>query len=159
MSATLNDMTPEALRDLASRASATANQKEQEAKRLAFEAMQAKIEAEKEKARKLAEKDIIPPPGTFWRYNKRVWTVVGFPKKYLNCLVSVDENGNDVRYWFMGAGESRFSTHKSISYGVDRERWNAGGYPVSALNNEEFKENRTFWEGIGRLVVTVRDIK
>ena len=114
--------------------------------------------AEQEKARKAA-KDIIPPPGTFWRYNKRVWTVIGFPKEDTNCLVSVDENGNDVRYWFMSKGEQRFSTHKGISHGEDLERWNAGGHPLSALKTKVFRENKVFWEGIGRLILTVRDIK
>lgn len=143
MSATLNDMTPEALRDLAARASATANEKERE-------------QAE---AKRKAEKDIIPPPGTFWRYNKRVWTVIGFTAQYLNVLVSVDENGNDVRYWFMGTGTQKFSTHKAVNVGVDAERWLAGGHPLSGLKNKDFKENRTFWEGVGRLVLTARDIK
>lgn len=140
---TLNDMTPEQLRDLAKRASATADAKEQE----------------QAAAKRKVEKDIIPPPGTFWRYNRRVWTVIGFPAQHLNVLVSVDENGNDVRYWFMGIGQQKFSTHKAVSVGVDAERWLAGGHPLSALKTKEFKENRTFWEGVGRLVLTARDIK
>ena len=135
---TLNDMTPEQLRDLALRATATADTKEQEARK--------------------AEKDIIPPPGTFWRYNRRVWTVIGMYGHYINVLVSVDENGNDVRYWFMGTGTQKFSTHKAVNVGVDAERWLAGGHPLSALKNNDFKENRTFWEGVGRLVITARDI-
>lgn len=88
---TLNDMTPEALRDLAARASATADEKERE-------------QAE---AKRKAEKDIIPPAGTFWRYNKRVWTVIATPL-YSDVLVSADaETGGDLRGWWIPANKTR----------------------------------------------------
>ena len=88
---TLNDMTPEALRDLAARASATADEKERE-------------QAE---AKRKAEKDIIPPAGTFWRYNKRVWTVIATPL-YSDVLVSADaETGGDLRGWWIPNKETR----------------------------------------------------
>lgn len=88
---TLNDMTPEALRDLAARASATANEKERE-------------QAE---AKRKAEKDIIPPAGTFWRYNKRVWTVIATPG-HSDVLVSADaETGGDLRGWWIPSNSTR----------------------------------------------------
>lgn len=88
---TLNDMTPEALRDLAARASATATQKEQEAA----------------DAKRKAEKDIIPPAGTFWRYNYRVWTVIATPGGS-DVLVSADaETGGDLRGWWIPANKTR----------------------------------------------------
>ena len=90
---TLNDMTPEALRDLAARASATANEKE-------------RGQAE---AKRKAEKDIIPPAGTFWRYGKRVWTVIGNGGGGLSdVLVSADaETGGDLRGWWIPANKTR----------------------------------------------------
>jgi len=88
---TLNDMTPEALRDLAARASATADEKERE-------------QAE---AKRKAEKDIIPPAGTFWRYGKRVWTVIATPG-FSDVLVSADaETGGDLRGWWIPANKTR----------------------------------------------------
>lgn len=86
-------MTPEALRDLAARASATANEKERE-------------QAE---AKRKAEKDIIPPAGTFWRYNDRVWTVIGNGGGGLSdVLVSADAaTGGDLRGWWIPANKTR----------------------------------------------------
>lgn len=101
---TLNDMTPEALRDLAARASATADGKEMAQKQI--EQLRKEREADAEAKRK-AEKDIIPPAGTFWRYGKRVWTVIATPGFY-DVLVSADAaTGGDLRGWWFPANKTR----------------------------------------------------
>ncbi len=99
-------MTPEALRDLALRANATADGKEMAQKQI--EKLRKEREADAEAKRK-AEKDIIPPAGTFWRYNKRVWTVVGNGGVVLSdVLVSADaETGGDLRGWWIPANKTR----------------------------------------------------
>jgi len=103
---TLNDMTPEALRDLVLRANATADGKEMAQQQI--EKLRKEREADKEAKRK-AEKDIIPPAGTFWRYNKRVWTVIGNGGGGLSdVLVSADAaTGGDLRGWWIPANKTR----------------------------------------------------
>lgn len=122
---TLNDMTPEALRDLVLRANATADGKEMAQKQI--EKLRKEREADAEAKRK-AEKDIIPPAGTFWRYNNRVWTVIATPD-VSDVMVSADaETGGDLRGWWIPANKTRkFSDDPySRDYGwrlYDKQAW------------------------------------
>lgn len=133
---TLNDMTPEQLRDLAKRASATADTKEQEARK--------------------AEKDIIPPPGTFWRYNKRVWTVAEF-EGVTRLLISADTDGGDVRYWFFSANRTFTELRNGVIW--HKEAFAAGGYPLSELRQSIARKTESIQSAIGKLILTARDIK
>lgn len=138
MTGTLNDMDVAQLRDLAQRAEATAKQKEQAARK--------------------AEKDIIPPPGTFWRYNKRVWTAVSGKKEHFNILLSADENGGDVRYWFFDGRYKTFSALKEkVSYCI--KEWKAGGHPWSDLRISHSRNDTSLQAAVGKLILTARDIK
>lgn len=118
-------MTPEALRDLALRANATADGKEMAQKQI--EKLRKEREADAEAKRK-AEKDIIPPCGTFWRYGKRVWTVIATTQN-LDVLVSADaETGGDLRGWWIRKSTVRkFSDEPySIDFGwvmYDKQAW------------------------------------
>ena len=116
--------------------------------------MQAKIEAEKEKVRK-AEKDIIPPPGTFWRYNDRVWTVVLYGTSRI--IMSADLDGGDVRYWcYYGTGT--FSgIRKSVFY--TKELFDMGGHPLYELKKSISRKDDKIHSAVGRLILTARDIK
>lgn len=97
-------MTPEALRDLVLRANATADGKEMAQQQI--EKLRKEREADKEAKRK-AEKNIIPPAGTFWRYNDRVWTVIATPGDW-DVLVSADaETGGDLRGWWIHVNKTR----------------------------------------------------
>lgn len=152
---TLNDMTPEALRDLVLRANATADGKEMAQQQI--EKLRKEREADKEAKRK-AEKDIIPPAGTFWRYNDRVWTVAANDSQSISILLSADKDGNDIRYWFFYPRHKMFSD-LCTTFGTDALAWNAGGHHRETLFISMSRNWPSIQAAVGRLVLTARDIK
>lgn len=153
---TLNDMTPEALRDLMLRASATADGKEMAQQQI--EKLRKEREADKEAKRK-AEKDIIPPAGTFWRYNKRVWTVATNTGRTLNLLLSVDKDGRDLRYWFFNRTSKPTFSSLFSSVNQYRNEWDAGGYSFTDQLVSAYRNDAAVQATVGKLILTARDIK